>query len=182
MFTFWLREDVLQGPLEGVSPETRDFFGALKWQRPKRLPFVPKKVPITFMISSSSISAPTHRLNMKVDLQSLFGLHVTWCAQLFSLAETPQLPPSPRIWTRITRALLVSKDRRHLFVTPAPTWGFRTCEGLAGQWPPRPGSGAYGHASAASSPSSHWTGSASQISHQVTMSRDQTSQDTWKLR
>ncbi len=70
------------------------------------------------MISSSSISAPTHRLNMEVDLQSLFGLHVTWWAQLFSLAETPQLPPSPRIWTRKTRALLVSKDRRHLFLTP----------------------------------------------------------------
>ncbi len=28
----------------------------------------------------------------------------------------PQTPP--RIWTRITRALLVSTDRRHLFVTP----------------------------------------------------------------
>ncbi len=25
---------------------------------------------------------------MEVDLQSLFGLHVTWCAQLYSLAET----------------------------------------------------------------------------------------------
>ncbi len=44
--------------------------------------------------------------------------YVTWCAQVYSLAETPQLPPSPRIWTRITRALLVCKDRRHLFVTP----------------------------------------------------------------
>jgi hypothetical protein len=33
-----------------------------------------------------------HRLNMEVDLQSLFGLHVTWCAQLCLLAETPQLP------------------------------------------------------------------------------------------
>jgi hypothetical protein len=31
-----------------------------------------------------------------------------------------QLPPSPRIWTRITRALLVSIDRRHLFLTPFP--------------------------------------------------------------
>jgi hypothetical protein len=29
-----------------------------------------------------------HRLNMEVDLQSLFGLHVSWCAQLYSLAET----------------------------------------------------------------------------------------------
>ncbi len=37
-----------------------------------------------------------HRLNMEVDLQSLFGLHVTWCAQLYSLGETMQLLPSPR--------------------------------------------------------------------------------------
>jgi hypothetical protein len=55
---------------------------------------------------------------MEVDLHSLFGLHVTGCEHLYSLAETPQLPPSPRIGTRITRALLVSKDRRYLFVTP----------------------------------------------------------------
>ncbi len=45
-----------------------------------------------------------HRLNMEVVVQSLFGLHVTWCAQLYSLAA----------------ALLVSKDRRHLFLTPWP--------------------------------------------------------------
>jgi hypothetical protein len=31
-------------------------------------------------------------------------------------------PPSPRIWTRITRELFISTDRRHLFVTP---WLFR---------------------------------------------------------
>ncbi len=30
----------------------------------------------------------------------------------------PATPPSPRNWTSITRALLVSKDRRHLLVTP----------------------------------------------------------------
>ncbi len=41
-----------------------------------------------------------HRLNMELDLQNLFGLHVTWCTQLYSFAEAPQ-PPSPRIWTRI---------------------------------------------------------------------------------
>ncbi len=52
---------------------------------------------------------------MEVDLQNLFGLHVTWCAQLYSLAETPQ--PPPRIWTCFTRALLVSINRRHLSVT-----------------------------------------------------------------
>jgi hypothetical protein len=34
------------------------------------------------------------------------------------LRETPQ-PPSPAFKIRITRALLVSKDRGHLFVTPA---------------------------------------------------------------
>jgi hypothetical protein len=45
---------------------------------------------------------------MEVDLQSLFGLHVTWCTQLYSLAETPQLPPSPRIWTRIGQQRLTT--------------------------------------------------------------------------
>ncbi len=35
----------------------------------------------------------SHRLNMELNLQSLFGLHVTWCAQLFSLTETPPPPP-----------------------------------------------------------------------------------------
>ncbi len=29
---------------------------------------------------------------VEVDLKSLFGLHVTWCAQQYSLAETLQLP------------------------------------------------------------------------------------------
>ncbi len=38
-----------------------------------------------------------HRLNMELDFQSLFGS----CVQLYSLAETPQLPPSPRIWAHI---------------------------------------------------------------------------------
>ncbi len=39
--------------------------------------------------------------NIELDIQSLFGLHVTWCAQLFSLAEKPQPPSSPRIWAHI---------------------------------------------------------------------------------
>jgi hypothetical protein len=42
----------------------------------------------------------THRLIMELDLQSLFGLYVTWCAQLLSLAETPQLPPQLGSYTR----------------------------------------------------------------------------------
>ncbi len=36
-----------------------------------------------------------HKLNMEVDIQSLFGLYVTWCAQLYSLAKTSQLPTPP---------------------------------------------------------------------------------------
>jgi hypothetical protein len=53
-----------------------------------------------------------HRLNMELDPQSLFGLHI-YCAQLFSLAE-PATTPFTRVWGH---ALLVSQDRRHLFVT-----------------------------------------------------------------
>jgi hypothetical protein len=41
------------------------------------------------------------------------------CAHLYSLAETPQPPPpSPFGLIYSTKALLVSQDRRHLFVTP----------------------------------------------------------------
>ncbi len=57
-----------------------------------------------------------HGLNMELDLQNLFGAP---CAQLYSLAGTPQLPPPPHLGS-YTSALFVSQDRRHLFVTP---WG-----------------------------------------------------------
>ncbi len=43
------------------------------------------------------------------------------CAQLYSLAETPQHPPPPAILGSNTRALTVNQDRRHLFVTPCFT-------------------------------------------------------------
>ncbi len=43
---------------------------------------------------------------MELDIPSLFGLHVTWCAQLFSLAETPATPLSPRIWAHKTRGAI----------------------------------------------------------------------------
>ncbi len=54
-----------------------------------------------------------HRLDMELDLQSLFGLLRT-----DSLAEATQLPPPAFRFDSYTRALLVSHDRRHLFVTP----------------------------------------------------------------
>ncbi len=44
---------------------------------------------------------------MELDLQRSFGLH-----------DTPPLPP-PRNWAK---ALLVSQDRLHLFVTPCNYW------------------------------------------------------------
>ncbi len=55
-----------------------------------------------------------HRLNMELDHQSLFGLHVHSCTHWLR----PRTPP-PRIWAHTrTRALLVSQERRHLFVNP----------------------------------------------------------------
>jgi hypothetical protein len=55
-----------------------------------------------------------HRgLNMELDLQSFFGLHVHM--PLYSLADTHPLSPPLGSYTRV---LLVSQDRRHLFVTP----------------------------------------------------------------
>ncbi len=38
------------------------------------------------------------------------------CAQLYSVAETPQLPPPPHFGS-YSRALLISQDRQHLLVT-----------------------------------------------------------------
>jgi hypothetical protein len=42
---------------------------------------------------------------MELDLQSLSGLHVTCCAQLFSWDETLQAP-FPRIWAHKTRGAI----------------------------------------------------------------------------
>ncbi len=57
------------------------------------------------------------RFSMELDLQSLFGLHVTWCAQLYSVAETPQLPPPPAFGLALRGRYWSANDRRHLFVT-----------------------------------------------------------------
>jgi len=53
---------------------------------------------------------------MELDLQRLFGLHVYRTAVL--IGRDPATPPlSPHLGSN-TRALLVSQERRHLFVTP----------------------------------------------------------------
>ncbi len=53
---------------------------------------------------------------MELDLQSLFGLNVHSCTHWLR-PRTPLPPPFPHLGS-YTRALLVSQDRRHLFVTP----------------------------------------------------------------
>jgi hypothetical protein len=54
-----------------------------------------------------------HRLNMDLDLQSLFELHAHSCTHWLR----PRKPPPPLHLGSYTR-VLVSQDRRHLFVTP----------------------------------------------------------------
>jgi hypothetical protein len=54
----------------------------------------------------------THRLNMELDLRSLFGFHVYGCTN-WPRPHTFRPPP--------TFGLLVSKNRRYLFVTPLRT-------------------------------------------------------------
>ncbi len=63
-----------------------------------------------------------HRSNMGFDLQSLFGLHVHSCTHWL----IPRKPPHGPALGSYTRALLVSQDRRHLFVT--------LCLLLSAQW------------------------------------------------
>ncbi len=53
---------------------------------------------------------------MGVDPQSLFRLHVHSCTHWQGPRNIP--PPPPPHLGLCTRALLVSQERRHLFVTP----------------------------------------------------------------
>ncbi len=66
-----------------------------------------------------------HRLNMELDLQSLFGLLCT----AVLIDWDPATPPFPSHLGSYTRAPLVSKDRRHLFVTPGEGGGHVTWSG-----------------------------------------------------
>ncbi len=60
-----------------------------------------------------------HRFNMELDLQSLFGLLCTAVLIGWDPAIPPPLDPH---WGSYTRALVVSQDRRHLFVIPWLTY------------------------------------------------------------
>jgi hypothetical protein len=65
---------------------------------------------------SMRISASGIGINMELDLQSLFGLHVYSCTHWLRPSIPP--PPIPTHLGSYTRALLVSQGRRRLFVTP----------------------------------------------------------------
>ncbi len=53
---------------------------------------------------------------MELDLQSLIWAPLYSYTNQLRPCNSP--PPSPRIWDLYTRALLVSQDRSHLYVTP----------------------------------------------------------------
>jgi hypothetical protein len=57
------------------------------------------------------------RLNMELDLQSFFGLNAHSCTHWPRPHKPLPQYPFPHL-VSYTRALLVSQDRRHLFVTP----------------------------------------------------------------
>ncbi len=57
---------------------------------------------------------PSHRLNMELDLKRLFGLLCT----AVLIGWDPATPPLSTYLGSYTWTLLVSQDRRHLFVTP----------------------------------------------------------------
>jgi hypothetical protein len=64
---------------------------------------------------STGGEGPTRRLNMELDLQSLFGLH---CTPVL-IGWDPSTPtPHPCSWAHIRERYCVIQDRRHLFVIP----------------------------------------------------------------
>jgi hypothetical protein len=63
-----------------------------------------------------------HRLNMELDLQSLFGLHVPSCTYW----PRPRNPPPPHLGSLYEGVIGQAQDGRHLFVTPW-TGCFRCC-------------------------------------------------------
>ncbi len=93
-------------------------------------PYWPTKRIFTWQLS---LMTPVHtrKLNMELNLQSIFGFHVHRCTYRLR----PCNPPPPH-----TRALLVSQDRRHLFVTDCSCrmWPRRptcTTPGVRSWWP-----------------------------------------------
>ncbi len=70
-------------------------------------------LPAGTLLAEGNLVGTSHRLSIEIDIQSLFGLHVYSCTHWLRALH----PPLPHLGSD-TRALLVSHDRRHLFVTP----------------------------------------------------------------
>jgi hypothetical protein len=70
------------------------------------------------LIKTGSCMASNHWLNMALDLQGLYGLHVHSCTHWIRPRNSLD---TPRIWAHIRGRYwsLVSQVRRHLCVTPA---------------------------------------------------------------
>jgi hypothetical protein len=71
-----------------------------------------RHLAVTPELQGTPLISPGHRLNMELNLQSLFGLLCT------TVLIGPANSPLPLRLGSYVRALLVSQDRRHLFVTP----------------------------------------------------------------
>ncbi len=67
----------------------------------------------TFAKTENSLYRFNHRLNIELIFKDYLG----FCVQLYSMAETPQLPPPPLHLGSYTKAQMVIQDRRHLFAT-----------------------------------------------------------------
>ncbi len=88
---------------------------------------------ISLLLTTLGFISFASKVNVELDLQSLFGLLVHSCTHWLRPRPTPppHPPPSPP-WPHLgsyTRALMVSQDRQRLFVTPwflsLHTWGPR---------------------------------------------------------
>ncbi len=86
----------------------------LKRSKPTMRQLCSKHVPVQVRTVLSQKANPNLQFSCTVDLQSLFGLHVHSCTHWLRPRNPP---PAPHLGL-YTRALLVSQDRRHLFVTP----------------------------------------------------------------
>ncbi len=132
---FWPNFSPVLGPIFSVhtpppsptlaSPPTISFHAP----HPASTPTPPRLLVLTLIFHPFAnyryIVCNQQRLNMELvlDLQSLIGLHmhsyaVLIAAETISLEPESRNIPSPNLGS-YTNVLLVSQDRRHLFVTPS---------------------------------------------------------------
>jgi hypothetical protein len=97
------------------------------WDKPRG---TREREPPDIMVEGSAwMKAEHHRLNMELDLQSLFGLHVHSCTHCLRprCNSYPLTRGNPPHLGSCTRSLLASQDRRHLFVSTCRVLSVYTC-------------------------------------------------------